>query len=152
MLGMLINMALLAICVAKTTDQRSREIARRTPSRLDESLREQDGDVAQGPWGLAASNGSPFPLRPSAISEALAESRVKSLAAGWANMHRVAAETLCRFPRHRRLCQRSAWAGAVGISACAKTLPANGFQKQFVCGAMCCSRAALVPILRRATV
>ena len=44
----------------KSQAKARREIARRAPSRLDESLREQDGDVAQGPWGLAASNGSPF--------------------------------------------------------------------------------------------
>ena len=82
----------------KSQAKARREIARHTPSRLDESLREQNGDVAQGPWGLAALNGSPFPLRPSAISEALAESNVRSLSDGWANMHRAAAEPLVDFP------------------------------------------------------
>ena len=75
-----------------------RAMARRAPSRLDDSLREQDDDAAQGPWGLAAPTGSPFPLRPSALSEALVGTNVVSLADGWAKLHTVAAEPSADFP------------------------------------------------------
>ena len=46
----------------KSQAKARREIARRTPSRLDESLREQDGDVAQGPWGFGGFEWLTFPV------------------------------------------------------------------------------------------
>ena len=110
----------------KSQAKARREIARRAPSRLDESLREQDGDVAQGPWGLAASNGSPFPLRPSAISEALAGSNVKSLSDGWANPHRVAAEPLADFPGTVDLPE--ACVGGCGRDLCLRYNPAGEWE------------------------
>ena len=72
----------------KSQAKARREIARRAPSRLDESLREQDGDVAQGPWGWAASNGW---VQCEILVRWLGQSAP------------CCSRALGRFPRHRRL-------------------------------------------------
>ena len=55
-------------------------------------------DPIQGPWGLAASSGVSFPLRPSAISSALAGTNINTLADNWCNMNRSVAAPLADFP------------------------------------------------------
>ena len=82
----------------KSEARAERAKARRAPSRLEDSLRKEDDDAAQGPWGLAAPTGSPFPLRTSALSEALVGTNVDSLSDGWAKLHTVAAEPSADFP------------------------------------------------------
>ena len=55
-------------------------------------------DPIQGPWGLAASSGVSFPLRPSAISSALEGTNIQTLANNWCNVHRLVAAPLADFP------------------------------------------------------
>ena len=74
-----------------------RALAKHTPSRLDEALRER-GERAEGPLGMATRSGEPFPLRPEAVSKALEGTAVKDVAKSWGVRHQSYAEPLKTFP------------------------------------------------------
>ncbi len=76
----------------------TRELAKRTPSLLDEALHEDNDDKIQGPWGLATCTGLAFPLRLSVIREALQGTNISSLAGAWRQLHVSSTKPLEGFP------------------------------------------------------
>ena len=120
-----------------------RQVARGQASRLEEALQAVAvSDPVEGPWGLATRSQEPFPLRSSAVAQALEGTNVSEMATKWCQRHKSRAKPLEGFPATVILPEKVLW------PVHQRSLYASKARRQ-LWGAQGCSCQTLVPLSAR---